>query len=385
MTSPPFGRRRLLHTAAFTLPALHTATAAFAGEDSAPSGLVTRQPEPKNLEFPFASLDSYLTPNERFYVRSHFKQPTLEARDWRLKVEGAVERPFELTYDELRQLPTRSQTVTLECAGNGRVLLVPRESGVGWEYGAVSNAEWTGVSLAAILERAGVKSSAVEVILEGADKGAVNDEPKSPGEIHYSRSLPLEKARKDVLLATRMNGDELPPEHGFPVRAIVPGWYGMASIKWLTRIVVVEQPFNGYFQSLHYTYWKQVNGSPTLVPLSEMPVKAQIARPAPYEVVRRDRDYRVHGAAWTGEADIARVEVSTDGGASWQPAKLVGEAKRYAWRRWEYSWRVPKAPGKVRLMARATDSAGRTQPMDRDRNFRNYMICHVLPVDVQIR
>ena len=221
-----------------------------------------------------------MTPNTRFYVRNHFVAPKLEARDWRLKVEGAVERPLELTYDDLLKMAPRTQTALLECAGNSRVFLTPKASGVAWELGAASNAEWAGVPLAALLDRAGVRGSAVEVILEGADAGEIKDEPKSPGKISFARSLPLDKARKpEVLLAHKMNGDDLPAAHGFPVRAVVPGWYGMASVKWLTRIVVADRPFQGYFQSLSYTSFERVNGLPSMVPVTELEVKAEVARP----------------------------------------------------------------------------------------------------------
>ena len=348
-------------------------------------GLIVREQEPQNLEFPFPTLDSLLTPNTRFYVRNHFVAPKLEARDWRLKVEGAVERPLELTYDDLLKMASRTQTALLECAGNGRVFLTPKASGVAWELGAASNAEWAGVPLAALLDRAGVRGSAVEVILEGADAGEIKDEPKSPGKISFARSLPLDKARKpEVLLAHKMNGDDLPAAHGFPVRAVVPGWYGMASVKWLTRVVVTDRPFQGYFQSLSYTSFERVNGLPSMVPVTELEVKAEVARPAHGEVVPSGADYRVHGAAWTGESEVAKVEVSTDGGKTWAEARLLGEATPFTWRLWEYAWR-PTEKGGATVMARATDKKGRTQPEKRDPDRRAYRISHVLPVEVEVR
>ena len=389
------GRRTVLRASAMALPGViaiqrGVMAASAVGRPEAPDaatsgGLITREHQPQNLESPFSRLDGFITPNDRFYVRSHFKQPEIGLRDWRLKVEGAVERPLELTFEELRKLGQATRTVTLECAGNGRVLLTPKEPGAQWELGAVSNAEWTGVPLADILERAGVRIGAVEVLLEGADQGESRDEPKSPGEIHFSRSLPLEKARQDVLLAHRMNGESLPAAHGFPVRAVVPGWYGMASVKWLQRIVVLDQPFNGFFQSLQYTHWQRINGIPTLIPIRQLQVKAQIARPMAYEVVAAGKNYRVHGAAWTGDGTVTRVELSVDGGQTWQETRLIDPARPSAWRRWEFDWRPQGEPGKRRLMARATDSMGRTQPLERDRDRRNYMISHVFPVEVEVR
>jgi DMSO/TMAO reductase YedYZ molybdopterin-dependent catalytic subunit len=385
-------RRDLLRAGAAALPLAYAREAwalgaggARAGGDGLSGGLITREQEPQNLEFPFATLDRFITPNHLFYIRNHFKQPALDAGVWRLRVEGAVERPFELTYEDLVKLPSRKRTAMLECAGNGRVLLSPKVPGAQWELGAVSNAEWTGIPLSALLERAGVKPGAVEVVLEGADRGAVNDEPKSPGEIPFARSLPLEKAREDVLLAHRMNGEPLPAAHGFPLRAIVPGWYGMASVKWLTRIMVVDRPFEGFFQSLQYTYWERVGGLPSMRPVTQMQVKAEISRPTAREVVPRGRTYRVHGAAWTGIGEVVKVEVSTDGGRSWDTARLLGDSVGGAWRLWEYGWKTPSESGNRRLMARATDSAGRVQPMERDSDHRTYMISHVVPIEVEIR
>jgi DMSO/TMAO reductase YedYZ molybdopterin-dependent catalytic subunit len=352
-----------------------------------PSGLITRQTDPENLEFPFSTLEDFLTPTEQFYARTHFEVPELEASTWRLTVEGPVERPLELGYDELRRMPSRTVTALLECSGNGRVFLKPPQVGIRWELGAVGNAEWTGVPLADILERAGVKPGAVEVILEGADKGEFREPlPRTPGVIPYARSLPLGRARRpEVLLAYRMNGEDLPPGHGHPVRAIVPGWYGMASVKWLRRIIVADRPFHGYFQTFQYTIWERRHGLPSLVPVTELEVKAQIARPAPHEVVPKDSTYRVHGAAWTGESEVAKVEVSTDGGRTWAEAKLTGDSTRFAWRFWGHDWQTPARAGRRLLMARATDGRGRVQPMGRDNDRRDAMISHVLPIEVEVR
>jgi DMSO/TMAO reductase YedYZ molybdopterin-dependent catalytic subunit len=381
-------RRDFLRAAALgTFPLLAGAGAGLAQSPRPPAhpGLIIRESEPENLEFPFATLDSFITRNEFFYIRNHFPVPKLDVRTWSLKVEGAVERPLELRYEELLQMPSRTVTALLECAGNSRVFLTPRVRGVAWQSGAVGNAEWTGVPLGAVLERAGLRPSAVEVVLDGADRGEVRDEPRSPGVISFSRSLPLAKAQQaDVLLAYRMNGVELSPAHGYPLRAIVPGWYGMASIKWLTRLVVVEQPFQGFFQSLDYTYWKRDHGLPTLVPITELHVKAAIARPTFQEVVAAGSACKVHGAAWSGETEVQSVQVSTDG-KQWHEARLLGKAVPYAWRLWEYEWRTPSTPGRYTLRARAKDRKGRTQPEQHDPDRRTYQISHVLPVEVEVR
>lgn len=379
-------RRQFLATAASTsFFAMASRQSRGQSPASGYPGLIVRQSQPANLEFPFPSLDSFIIPTERFFVRSHFAVPRVDAATWSLDVGGAVDRPFRLSYDELTRMTARTLTVTFECAGNNRVDLVPRERGVLWGSGAVGNAEWTGVSLASLLERAGVRNTAVEVVLEGADEGTVNDEPRSPGPIRFARSLPLAKARQaDVILAYRMNGGDLTPAHGAPVRVIVPGYYGVASVKWLTRIRVVEQPFQGYYQTFDYSYWDRSDGAPAIRPIGEMNVKSSIARPGLLETIPAGAPYRIHGAAWTGEGSITRVDISTDGGATWAAARLLGEAVPHAWRLWEFHWQNPQA-GSHTIMARATDSRGRVQPLQRDTDRRNYMISHVLPVNVTVR
>jgi DMSO/TMAO reductase YedYZ molybdopterin-dependent catalytic subunit len=276
-------------------------------------------------------------------------------------------------------------TLTLECAGNGRAFLSPKAKGVQWELGAVSTAEWTGVPLAALLEKAGVKKGAVDVVLEGTDTGEPKNDAKPAGALHFTRGLPLEKATKpEVLLAYKMNGAALPANHGFPLRAVVGGWYGVASIKWLSRILVTDRPFAGFDQSIDYSVWERRSGIPSLVPLTEMEVKSSIARPVAGDVVAAKEDYRVYGAAWTGEAEVSKVEVSTDGGSNWQEAKLLGKPVPFAWRLWEYVWKPAKA-GKYTLLSRATDTRRRIQPPERDPDRRNYAVNHVLPVEVEVR
>jgi DMSO/TMAO reductase YedYZ molybdopterin-dependent catalytic subunit len=347
---------------------------------------IQRAESPVLLETPLAALSQPVTPTELFYVRNHFAQPTLEARTWRLSVTGAVERELTLSLDDLRRMTSRSVPMTLECAGNSRASLTPAVRGVQWANGAVSTGEWTGVSLIDVLNRAGLRANAVDVILEGADRGEITAEPRTPGVVHFARSLPLAKARQQsVLLAYRMGNADVPANHGFPVRAIVPGWYGMASVKWLTRIVVTDRAFNGYFQSLDYSIFERRQGVVTVTPLSEMQVKSVIVSPTPMQRIAPNTETRVHGAAWTGESSISRVEVSADGGRTWSQARLLGEARDHCWRMWEFTWRTPAQAGRVTLKARATDARGNSQPLERDTDRRNYMINHVLPVEVDVR
>jgi len=357
----------------------------IAGEIKTSEGLIVLSQEPLNLEMPFSSLEGFITPNERFYVRCHFPIPQIDRKTWRLKVEGAVSNSLELSYDELSQMEMRTVLATMECAGNGRSLLETKVKGTQWDLGAVGNAEWTGVPLSAVLQRAGIGQRATDVILEGADRGGVKEPPRPEGEIYFARSVPIEKAKHDVLLAFKMNGEELTPSHGFPLRAIVPGWYGMASVKWLQRIVVTDEPFNGYYQSADYAYWQRRDGLPTLVPLSVMPAKAQIARPQAGEEVAAGKKYSIRGAAWSGGPEVIRVEISSDRGTNWASANLVGESRKNAWRFWELEWEAPAKPGKYNIMARATDAAGHSQPLVRDLDHGTYMIDHCLPIEITVR
>jgi DMSO/TMAO reductase YedYZ molybdopterin-dependent catalytic subunit len=346
--------------------------------------LIVRETEPLNLEMPFSTLNGFTTPNESFYVRCHFPIPEIAIADWSLSIEGDVEAPFQLRYDELLQMKRRTIPAVLECAGNNRIFLEPKVKGVQWELGAVGNANWTGVPLSDVLARAQPKSAAIEVILEGADEGEVDKTPRPTGKISFSRSLPLSKAGDDVLLAYEMSGEKLSASHGFPLRAIVPGWYAMASVKWLRRLIVTSTPFNGYYQSLDYTFWDRSGALPTLAAIREQQVKAEIAQPETGATVPPNATVRIHGAAWSGEAEITKVEISLDGGATWHLARLSGESVKGAWRLWEHDWATPAEAGPHTLMARATDSLGRTQPFEHNADHGTYMINHVLPVVVRV-
>lgn len=346
-------------------------------------GKIVRSEDPPNLEMPFESLDGFITPTKSFYVRTHFPVPKIDRDKWRLRIEGGVDKSFEIDYAELIKLESRKIPVTLECAGNNRNFLEPKVEGAQWGLGAVGTAEWTGVPLSTLLDRAGVKSTAREIIFEGADGGKLDDPKSPPAGLQFARSIPLEKTR-EVLLAYQMNDTDLPPEHGFPVRAIVPGWYAVASIKWLQRIIVTDKAFNGYYQTLDYAYWKRRGDIAELTPLSEMKVKAEIARPADGEIVPANSNVRVHGAAWSS-GEITGVEVSADNGKTWGAAKLLGESRPTAWRLWEFEWKTPASAGKQVLIARATDSRGETQPVERDPDRGTYMINHLLPITVEVK
>ena len=356
-------------------------------------GRIVRSESPLNLEMPFSTVDSFLTPTKSFYVRTHFPIPAIDRDAWWLYVEGEVEKPFAINYQELITLQSATAPVTLECAGNNRNFLEPKVKRLQWRLGAVGTADWTGVPLSTLLDRAIPKPNAREVILEGADCGMLEDPKSPPGELKFAHSIPLEKARRDVLLACKMNGEDLLPVHGFPLRAIVPGWYAMASVKWLQRIIVTDRPFTGYYQTIDYAYWQRTDYGrwqrgediAELTPLSELQIKAEIARPAEGETVAANTSVRVCGAAWACDAEITKVELSTDGGATWNDAKLLGESNSNAWRLWEFNWQTPSQPGKQTLIARATDSLGRTQPVHHDPDRGIYMINHLLPIEVEVK
>jgi DMSO/TMAO reductase YedYZ molybdopterin-dependent catalytic subunit len=348
------------------------------------TGLIVRQHSPVNLESPFDQLDSFLTPNELFYIRSHFPTPSLRAEDHVLRIEGDVRNSFTISMDELRKMPSQTRPVTLECAGNGRVFLAPSVEGAQWEFGAVGTAEWTGVPLSALLERAGLAESACEAVFEGADRGQPKITPAPPGEVLYARSVPI-ALKDDILIAYQMNGEDIPPDHGFPLRAIVPRHFGMASVKWLTKIRIVSEPFQGYWQTADYGYWAYENELPVLRPLGAMVLKSSIARPRIREVVKAGEPYTVFGAAWAGELPVAQVEISADGGVTWVVAEIIDESRPGAWQRWKFEWQVPTQAGSYRLMSRARDSAGNVQPSEHDKSFGTYVIHHTIPVEVFVK
>ena len=288
-----------------------------------------------------------------------------------------------MSYDELRSMRSETRVATLECAGNSRVFLVPQVQGAQWELGAVGNADWTGVPLRALLERAELAENACEIVLEGADRGSPKEEPVPPTPITYARSLPRAKAmEEDVLIAYRMNGRDLPKDHGYPARAIVPGHYGMASVKWLTRIYAVCEPFHGYWQTSDYAYWASTDGKPVRRPLGEMKLKSEIARPRVHETLPSNSVYTVCGAAWAGETDVTEIAVSTNGGRNWKEAEFLDPVRRHVWRRWKFDWLTPKEPGQYTLLARAMDATGTLQPAEHDQNYGPYVINHLLPLEV---
>jgi len=332
------------------------------------AGLVVHRAHPLNGETSIPDLlGGVVMPNAHFYVRNHFQIPHLDPTTFRLTVGGLVERPLSLSLQDLHNMRSQTLIVTLECAGNGRTLFDPPIEGEKWNLGAVSTAEWTGVPLVEVLDRAGIRTGAREVLFRGADGGQVEGHS---GPIRFERSLQLDHARDaDLLLAYAMNGEPLPTQHGYPVRLVVPSWYAVASVKWLTEIEIIDRPFAGYYQVDKYRYEWEREGQCVREPVTLQRVRALITEPGPNHEVRCG-ELAIRGVAWSGAAPIARVEVRV-GGGSWQEARLVSERKRHSWQWWELVTRVEE-PGVVTLRARATDRAGRTQPERAEWNRLGY-------------
>jgi DMSO/TMAO reductase YedYZ molybdopterin-dependent catalytic subunit len=340
--------------------------------------IVTATPE--NSETPLDNVRSWVTPNKLFFVRNHFEMPQINVEDWRLRVAGCVERPLELTWDDLAALPERTVFATMECAGNGRSFLSPKQHGVPWGAGAVGHAEWTGVPLHLVLKKAGLKPEALEVLFVGRDKGTEADHPEP---MHFARSLPLDKALDpDTLLAYRMNGELLEPIHGFPLRLFVPGWYGVASVKWLTNIDVVDRPFKGYYQTVKYTIQRRTGRGQEAIVVGPMPVKSEIVRPHAGEVLGIGTN-RLFGVAWAGPEAVAGVEISLDGGRTWLEAQLIGPRAPYSWTMWEYLWEVID-PGDYTVLSRATSNGGQVQPTRHDPLNAGYQIHFSRPRTVRV-
>ena len=331
------------------------------------AGLLVHRAHPLNAETAIPALvGGVVVPNARFYMRNNFAIPHLDAADFRLTVGGLAERPQRLTVRDLQNMRSKTLAVTLECAGNGRGLFDRPSEGEQWGLGAVSTAEWTGVPLVEILDRAGVRPEVKDVLFRGADAGPVEGRAEP---VRFERSLGIDDARGgDVLLAYAMNGEPLPVEHGYPVRLIVPRWYAVASVKWLTEIEFIDRTFSGQYQGDKYRYEWPRDGGVVSEPVTLQRVRAVITEPSTDTDVRSG-ELAIRGVAWSGAAPIARVEVSI--GGAWEEARLVGERRPYSWQWWELMTRVEKSD-RVILRARATDLAGCTQPERAEWNRLGY-------------
>lgn len=310
-----------------------------------------------------------ITPTAAFYARNHFAVPRIDANVWRLVIDSEVDHPLALSYAAVLAFPQRTLLATLECAGNGRASMRPTPLGEPWQLGAVSTAEWTGTPLAHVLAAAGVRPTACEIMVEGSDSGYAQE---ARADIPFARSLPTAQAlHPDTLLAYAMNGEALSPEHGFPLRLIVPGWYGMAAVKWVTHIAAVATPFAGFYQKDRYIMRHAEDPESLDVPLTVMPVRSVFTSPNEGATLPLDTTHVLRGLAWSGAAPVARIEVSVDAGLRWQNAEFTSDYGPYAWRTWDYRWQA-ETVGPVILQCRATDGLGNVQPVTAEWNALGY-------------
>ena len=349
------------------------------GADTDPAAMIVRSPQPTDLEMPLAGFNDAITPIERFFVRCHTLTPHIDPKSWSLKIDGLVNRPVTLTMAELRRLPKIELVTVVECAGNGRSFYQPRVPGTQWAYGSVGNAKWTGVRLKDVLARAGVKDSSKFVLFDGADEpiGKMED---------FRRGIPIEKALDaDTLLAFEMNGQELPVQHGFPLRLVVPGWAGDSWVKWLTNIQLLDREYEGFWMKTAYRHPPKPVAPGTavdpaqMVPVTDLNVKSVIATPSPGPVL--GLPIKISGAAWSNGSPVTGVDVSGDGGNTWTAATLGKDLGRYSWRLFEYSW-MPQHDGEHIIMSRARNAAGQVQPMEQEWNPSGYLwnVVHRVPV-----
>ena len=336
----------------------------------------------RNRGTPLEALRYPITPTGLYYLLIHYDIPEVNAEKWRLKIAGRVAKPLELTLEEIKKRPRRSIPVTMECAGNGRALFAPRRISQPWLLEAIGTAEWTGTPLRSILQDARVSADAAEIVFTGLDQGVEGDQIQ-----FYQRSLTVDEATRDeVLLVYEMNGEPLPPQHGYPLRLLMPGWYGMASVKWLDRIEAVAEPFQGYQMARAYRYAQTADGPGEAVNLIR--ARALMIPPGIPDFMSRNRlvdagPVTLAGKAWAGRVGVSRVEVSVNGGSTWSEAQLGESQSPYAWKSWTFVWNA--TPGAYVLYVRASDADGNVQPVDQQWNFGGYGNNGVQRVNVLVR
>ena len=334
----------------------------------------------RNRGIPLEALRYDITPTGLHYLLIHFDIPVLDAADWRLHIGGSVRTSLQLSLEQIRALPRQTVAVTMECAGNGRARLSPRPLSQPWLVEAVGTAEWTGTPLAGLLERAELTDDAVEIVFSGTDRGVQGEVEQD-----YARSLSVADAmRPEVLLAYEMNGRALEPQHGFPLRLVVPGWYGMTNVKWLTSIEAVTSPFDGFQQADAYKYKRDAEDAGE--PVQRIRVRALMIPPGIPDFFSRMRlvdrgRVRLRGRAWSGEAPVTRVEVGVDG--RWADAVMDKPVGEFAWRGWSFDWEA--SPGDHELTCRATDRAGNIQPAEQPWNYQGMGNNLVQAVAVTVR
>jgi DMSO/TMAO reductase YedYZ molybdopterin-dependent catalytic subunit len=365
-------RNLFLAAAAGVLPRLNHAADA--------SRMIVLSSRPEDLEMPLDGFKDWITPIDRFFVRCHTYTPERpNLSDWKLKVDGVVNQALSLSMDDLKKLPRVELVSVLECAGNGRSFYQPRLPGAQWRFGSVGNGRWAGVRFRDVLEKAGLKDSAKEILFDGADVplGKMED---------FRRTVPVKRALEpDTLLAFEMNGQPLPIEHGFPLRLIVPGWAGDSWVKWLQHIEVLDHEFEGFWMKTAYRHPAEHVEPGTavdpakMVPVTDLNVKSVIATPGAWA---KPGTVRISGTAWSNTSPVTGVDVSVDDGRTWKAAKLGKDHSRYAWRLWELDWKAGE--GKYTLMARAKNAAGQVQPLSQEWNPSGYLWNVAQPIAVEV-
>lgn len=331
--------------------------------------LKTHQIQPENQETPIEFISTDRVPNTLFYRRNHFSYPQLPSRNYWLPINGLVQRHIAFSLHDLYSLPSKEYELVLECAGNKRSLFEPKLFGEQWEKGAMSQGKWRGVSLKVLLDFAGIHKESKEVIVEGYDYGNRTDDDHV---YSYARSLPLDKAlHPDTLIAYEYNDEPIPFQHGFPLRLIVPGWYAMASVKWIKQIYVSHTSFKGPFQSNDYIYYPNKENNEGSYPVTINHVNSTIQSPLSMEILNTGV-HLIRGIAWTGADRITKVEISLDNGAAWESAVLENSSKKdYGWYSWTYRWDASIEREYV-IQSRATDSNNRVQPINPIWNRKGY-------------
>jgi sulfite oxidase len=341
--------------------------------------LITLSPSPKDLETPVEAFIDEITPVEHFFVRCHTMIPQITLPEWKLEIAGLVDHPLTLTLPELKQFPRVELVSVLECAGNGRSFYQPSVAGAQWRFGSVGNARWTGIRLKDVLEKAGVKPAARQLLLDGADVPLV----KMP---KFQRTIEVAKAmHPDTLVAWEMNGKPLTADHGFPLRVIAPGWASDSWVKWLTRIELLDHDFDGFWMKTAYRHPAEhvapgAGVDPKdMIPVTDLNVKSVIAHPGEWAA---PGIVTVQGVAWSNTSPVAKVELSTDAGKTWSRANFTGKPTKYGFRKWAFTWKA--AEGQYTLMSRATNEVGQSQPLEPEWNPNGYLYNAAQPRAVTI-
>ncbi|WHY85407.1 sulfite oxidase [Neobacillus novalis] len=330
--------------------------------------LISKTLVPENQETPIHFYNGDIVTEKLFYRRNHFSYPHFASSFYLLPIEGLVHTPKVFSLQEIYSLPSKTMKVVLECSGDKRKLFKPKVFGEQWGKGALSQGIWKGVTLSTLLQYTGLLDSAKEIVFEGYDNGI---RPDSNQLFNFSRSLPIEKAiDPETIIAYEYNNHPIPFKHGFPLRLIVPGWYAMASVKWIKKIIVIDKEFKGPFQAVDYVYYPNKENDSGKFPVTTINVNSTIQYPLNMQLLHTGV-YEINGIAWSGNGKIANVEISIDGGKSWDTCHLTTSSEKHSWVRWNYKWEALKE-GEYTILSKAKDSNGNIQPSEPTWNRKGY-------------